>query len=83
MRLRQNEVNPESWIKTFGVHIKLYWSAQQNRPYCALGFQEYGYYGLVFCKAEGEDADADALYVFEGVGTGDEGGTSGTDIVDE
>ena len=24
MRLRQNEVNPESWIKTFGVHIKLY-----------------------------------------------------------
>ena len=50
-------------------------SAQQNRPYCALG--------LVFCKAEGEDADADAFYVFEGIGTGDEGGTSGTDIVDE
>lgn len=80
MRLRQNEVNPESWIKTFGVHIM---SAQQNRPYCALGFQVYGYYGLVFCKAEGKDADADALYVFEGVGAGDEGGTSGTDIVDE
>ena len=45
--------------------------------------QEYGYYGLVFCEAEGKDADADALYVFESVGAGDEGGTSGTDIVDE
>ena len=38
---------------------------------------------LVFCEAEGEDADADAFYGFEGIGTGDEGGTSGTDIVDE
>ena len=38
---------------------------------------------LVFCEAEGEDADADAFYGFEGIGTGDEGGASGTDIVDE
>ena len=38
---------------------------------------------LVFCEAEGEDAEADAFYVFEGVGTGDEGGTSGADIIDE
>ena len=27
---------------------------------------------LVFCEAEGEDADADAFYGFEGIGTGDE-----------
>ena len=38
---------------------------------------------LVFCETEGEHADADALNVLKGIGTGDEGGASGTDVINE
>ena len=41
------------------------------------------FFFLVFCKAQGEDTDADALNIFEGIGTGDEGGTSSADVIDE